>query len=139
MVDIHSTIYTSLNNAFGKLRYQAKDDSKAFKAIIQAIMLDDMIEWAAGLAEPESVLQTLVDKRLDLIKCNSAFNIQYQDSKPIYINVNIPQSNDTWKRVWDGKNVVMTDLIFTPCKDDGCQDSTTWIPICNIKFSEIYN
>jgi hypothetical protein len=77
MVDIHSTIYTSLNNAFGKLRYQAKDDPKAFKAIIQAIMLDDIIEWAAGLAEPESVLQALVDKRLDLIKCNSAFNIQY--------------------------------------------------------------
>jgi hypothetical protein len=56
MIDINSTIYTSIKDAFGKLRYQAKDDVKTFKDIMRLVLINDMLEWAAGLGEPESVL-----------------------------------------------------------------------------------
>ena len=133
---ITSTIQQSIIDAFGKLRYQAKDDPKAFRSILEVIMLDDMLEWAAGLAEPESVLKALFDKRLDLINCNPAFNIQYKDSKPIYTNVNTPQSNDTWKRVWDSENVVVPCQQFEPCDENNECPNHQWIEIETVIFKD---
>jgi hypothetical protein len=53
--------------------------------------------------------------RYELIKCNSAFNVQYADTLSAYVNVNTPQSGDTWKRVWDSQTstVFPEDKIFT--------------------------
>lgn len=121
MIDVKGTIYKSINDAFGMLRYQAKDDPKAFRSILEVSMVDYMLHWASGLLEPQENLQKLVDLRHDLLMCNSAFKLQHLDNSTAYVNVNTPQSNADWKRVWDAHNVLSPekDTTFTAiCRDD---------------------
>lgn len=107
---INSTIQQSIIDTFGKLRYQAKDDPKAFKDILKIIILDDIIEWSNSASGMQSDLkkmqQKLRDLQIQFILCNSAFSKQYIDSETAYVNVNTPQSNSTWKRVWDSEQVI---------------------------------
>lgn len=107
---INSTIQQSIIDTFGRLRYQAKDDPKAFKNILKVVMLDDIIEWSASVLGMSSELSEIQSKLRDLqtqfILCNSAFSKQYIDSQTAYVNVNTPQSNSTWKRVWDSEQVI---------------------------------
>jgi hypothetical protein len=41
------------------LRYQAKDDPKAFKDILKVVMLDDIIEWSASVLGMSSDLSEI--------------------------------------------------------------------------------
>lgn len=123
MIDVKGTIYKSINDAFGMLRYQAKDDPKAFRSILEVSMVDYMLHWASGLLEPQENLQKLVDLRHDLLMCNPALKLQHLDNSTAYVNVNTPQSNADWKRVWDAHNVLSSekDTTFTSiCRDDNC-------------------
>lgn len=123
MIDVKGTIYKSINDAFGMLRYQAKDDTKAFRSILEISMVDYMLHWASGLLEPQENLQKLVDLRHDLLTCNPALKLQHLDNSTAYVNVNTPQSNADWKRVWDAHNVLSPekDTTFTAiCRDDNC-------------------
>lgn len=114
MIDVNGTIYKSINDAFGKLRYQAKDDPKVFRSILEVSMVDYMLHWASGLLEPQENLQKLVNLRHDLLMCNPALKLQHLDNSTAYVNVNTPQSNADWKRVWDAHNVLSTgdDEVF---------------------------
>lgn len=107
---INSTIQQSIIDTFGKLRYQAKDDPKAFKDILKIVILDDIIEWSNSASGMQSDLkkmqQKLRDLQIQFILCNSAFSKQYIDSETAYVNVNTPQSNSTWKRVWDSEQAI---------------------------------
>ncbi len=109
MIDVKGTIYKSINDAFGMLRYQAKDDPKAFRSILEVSMVDYMLHWASGMLEPQEHLQKLVDLRHDLLMCNPALKLQHLDNSTAYVNVNTPQSNADWKRVWDAPNVLSTE------------------------------
>ena len=125
MIDINSTIYKSIVDKFGQLRYQAKDDPKAFKAILDVIILDDMLEWASGLDDRQELQEALYEKRQQLLLCNPAFKLQYVDSESAYVNPGTPQSNSTWKRVWDAACnreyiTASDDVVFMPCSDDMC-------------------
>jgi hypothetical protein len=42
---------------------------------------------------------------------------EYEDTSLAYTNVNTPQTIDTWKRVWDSKNVIDITDTFTPISD----------------------
>jgi hypothetical protein len=127
MIDVNGTIYKSINDAFGMLRYQAKDDPKAFRSILEVSMVDYMLHWASGLLEPQENLQKLVDLRHDLLMCNPALKLQHLDNSTAYVNVNTPQSNADWKRVWDAQNVLnpSVDTIYLPCKEDTCTSGPT--------------
>lgn len=109
MIDVNGTIYKSINDAFGMLRYQAKDDPKVFRSILEVSMVDYMLHWASGLLEPQENLQKLVNLRHDLLMCNPALKLQHLDNSTAYVNVNTPQSNADWKRVWDAHNVLSTE------------------------------
>ena len=128
MIDINSTIYKSIVDKFGQLRYQAKDDQKAFKAILDVIILDDMLEWASGLDDRQELQEVLYEKRQQLLLGNPAFKLQYVDSESAYVNPGTPQSNSTWKRVWDAAEsreyIPITDgILFLPCTDELCSSS----------------
>jgi hypothetical protein len=127
MIDVKGTIYKSINDAFGMLRYQAKDDPKAFRSILEVSMVDYMLHWASGLLEPQEHLQKLVDLRHDLLMCNPALKLQHLDNSTAYVNVNTPQSNADWKRVWDAHNVLNphVDTIYLSCKEDTCTSGPT--------------
>lgn len=105
---INSTIQQSIIDTFGRLRYQAKDDPQAFKDILKIVILDDIIEWsnsASGMQpDLKKMQQKLRDLQTQFILCNPAFSKQYIDSETAYVNVNTPQSNSTWKRVWDSEH-----------------------------------
>ena len=136
MIDVKSTIYKSINDAFGKLRYQAKDDPKAFRSILEVSMVDYMLHWASGLLEPQENLQKLVNLRHDLLMCNPALKLQHLDNSTAYVNVNTPQSNADWKRVWDAPNVLSpneNDKFPSICRDDNCIPG----PIHVIKIDDI--
>ena len=45
MIDIHKTIYSTALDKLGKLRYQAKDDLKGFRSILELIIISDIYEW----------------------------------------------------------------------------------------------
>lgn len=103
MIDYAKTILSTIVDKINRLRYQAQDDSKAFKAVLQLIILDDMLEWAEQ-HESEQVLEKLYDLRHQFVMCSNIFNKEYSNpSTDPYINVNVPQTTDTWKRVWDSK------------------------------------
>lgn len=101
MVDINKTIYTNIVNKINMLRYQAVDDPKAFRAILDLIIVDCLIRWAGGLDEPQHILKQLVEKRNAILMHNSCIIPEYTDCSTAYVNVNTPQTNDDWKRVWD--------------------------------------
>lgn len=121
MVSINQTIFKSILKAIGELRYQAKDDPAVWKSLIELIIVDDMIEWASGLGESEEVLNKLINKRMQIILYNKGINPEYEDTSSAYVNVNTPQSNDTWKRVWDAKDCIDHDPNNTvlPCTAHG--------------------
>lgn len=121
---INSTIQQSIIDTFGRLRYQAKDDPKAFKDILKIVILDDIIEWSNSASGMQSDLkkmqQKLRDLQIQFILCNSAFSKQYIDSELAYVNVNTSQSNSTWKRVWDSEHAI------TFVEETKLQDETLW-------------
>lgn len=126
---INSTIQQSIIDTFGRLRYQAKDDQKAFKDILKVVMLDDIIEWSNSVSgmrtDLKKMQQKLRDLQIQFILCNSVFSKQYIDSETAYVNVNTPQSNSTWKRVWDSEQVItfMEGSKLIGCNEEDCKAS----------------
>jgi hypothetical protein len=47
----------------------------------------------------------------------------YKDPSTAYVNVNTPQSNDTWKRVWDSAHCITVpdNYKFLDCPRSECQ------------------
>lgn len=124
MIDYEKTILSTIVDKINRLRYQAQDDSKAFKAVLQLIILDDMLEWAEQ-HEPEQVLEKLYDLRHQFVMCSNIFNKEYSNpSTDPYINVNVPQTTDTWKRVWDSKYGIGDYIV-----EDSPEGVTTLYPL----------
>lgn len=116
MINVDETIYKNEVDKINLLRYQAKDDIKGFKAILSLIILSDMIEWSEYLDTPHRIVKKLVDKQTDLILHNSCIIPYYFNDSRVYTNVNTPQSNNTWKRVWDCNEVITALKYFDPIR-----------------------
>ena len=129
--DINSTIQQSIIDTFGKLRYQAQDNPKAFRAILELVIMQDIMEWAGSVITSEEELNavqaTIIEKQKKLILCNPDISIQYLDSPNIYTNVNTPQDYYDWTRVWDRPNVTIPTQTFQP----------KWIKVSKLIFEEI--
>ncbi len=129
MVDVNRTIYKNIIDRINALRYQAKDNPEVFKLILSLIILDWIIYWAEGLDESPYEIKQLIEKRNAILMHNSCLNIIYADTSSAYTNTNTPQTNDTWKRIWDASNhenyVKLTTVLTptnpsTPEKEDSC-------------------
>lgn len=129
--DINSTIQQSIIDTFGKLRYQAQDNPKVFRAILELVIMQDIMEWAGSVITSEEELNavqaTIIEKQKKLILCNPDISIQYLDSPNIYTNVNTPQDYYDWTRVWDRPNVTIPTQTFEP----------KWIKVSKLIFEEI--
>lgn len=121
MIDIKKTILETIKNKIKKLRFLGKNDTKGFKKILSLIILDDLFEWSNYLDAPQSIQKKLQDMRNKYILCQRDFIIKYGEPSTAYVNVNTPQTNDTWKRVWDSKN------LFDPEKFEYINLSTTTV------------
>lgn len=109
MIDVKATILQTLIKQFNKLRKLAVNEPAAFKKILHLIILDDMYDWGVYLGVDDCELKELAEMRKDYILCNSLFKMQDSCRMNPYVNVNLPQNNDTWKRVWDAPDVLEID------------------------------
>lgn len=138
MIDVNKTIYVSLIDKVQRLRYQAQDNPQDFKAILKAIILTDILEWSDGLDLPQSLQEKLKQKQLDLFLRDPAFKLQHISTDEAYVNVNTPQTNSTWKRVWDSPHVTQIDKEDVGiCYNEFCMPPT--FQIVEIEVKEFSN
>ena len=67
MINFDSTINTAFYKQFNRLRYLADNNTLAFKKIMYAVVLKDMLLWAKDRNEPQETqhrLQNLLTKFL---------------------------------------------------------------------------
>lgn len=138
MIDVNKTIYASLMDKIQRLRYQAQDNPKDFKSILRLIILTDILEWSEGLDLPQSLQEKLIQKQIDMILCNPAFKVQYENTSTAYVNINTAQTNSTWKRVWDSPNITQIDKEdIGICQNEFC--IPTLFQIVQIEIKEFPN
>lgn len=111
MIDVNKTLLATLNQKFGELRYQGKNNSKEFRAVLSLIIVHDLLEWSVELGN-KKVVKKLKEIENSLLLHNPSFNIEYTCDDDPYVNVNTPQNIDTWKRVWDSSNAIGIPTTF---------------------------
>lgn len=97
MINTRETICKSLMYRFKKLFKQADNNPKAFKKILYAVIINDLIEWCdyKGEEKHRERLDLLLKKYL---QNNPEFTMVRQYfTKNAYKNVNLPQSNWTYR------------------------------------------
>ena len=109
MINVKKTIYNNLNKGMDRLRLFADNNTKLFKKVLSLIVLDDVYEWSEYLDDKQSIQKKLRDLRTNFILCNQDLEVCKMPVGHEYINVNTPQSDDTWKRVWDSEDVVILE------------------------------
>lgn len=105
MLNIDCTLLKSIEYQIKKSSVLATFNMEVFKKILSIIILSDIIEWAEKI-EPESSTEVqLVQLRNKLVMCYEQYlNICRTYTDPIeetYTNVNTPQTNYDWDRIWD--------------------------------------
>lgn len=114
MINVKDTIYSTIKDRVDKLRFLAVNDAKAFKKILYLIIMDDVYDWSSYIGGSQKVQDIIQHLRYDFIRHNEEFLIERDIDASMYVNVNTPQTNNTWKRVWDDPNVVLVKGAFTP-------------------------
>lgn len=130
MINIHETLFQTIKDKIDKMRFVAQNDPKAFRSILNLIILNDVKEWAIYNNECKAKIDYL-SKRIDeYILQHSEFIISRQ---PItsYTNVNTPQTILDWQRVWDNPEVkydIERELPINP------SEGFELDPTCNPQF-----
>ena len=109
MIDVKSTILETIKERVNKLRFLGENNPKTFKKIISLIVLDDLYEWSNYLNSPQEIQKKLQEMRKNYILCQRDFNIKYLPQEEFYVNVNTPQTDFTWSRVWDDPETVTVE------------------------------
>lgn len=109
MINIKKSIFTSIKDKIGKLQKLADNNTIAFKKILYLIILDDLLDWAEYLDEAQDVQDKLKNLRISFTLNNKDAIIPIYDSceSRMYVNVNLPQTNNTWSRVFDEDPLVI--------------------------------
>lgn len=135
MIDIKNTLFQTVKDKINRIRYQADDNTADFKIIILGIILDDLYDWGKYLELDEEKLNKIKKTRDSLLINNCVFLKNHiQDSN--YVNVNTPQNNDTWKRVWDSPHVVKICSTVVPLVPTDCHAKPfTPDPNCSVSLT----
>lgn len=100
MINTRKTIFKTLSRRIRELTKHADYSPKNFKKIMIAVILNDLKEWSEYI--PQDDPNAIVRMLDNFLLCNG-FIIERMPSgnETAYINVNTPQTNATWQRVWD--------------------------------------
>lgn len=109
MIDVKRTIFGNLKKGIDKLRLLGNNNTKLFKKILFLIVLDDIYDWSAYMDSSQHIQKRLQELRINFIMCNRDLDICRFPPGREYVNVNTPQTNDTWKRVWDDPDVKLIE------------------------------
>lgn len=130
MIHTRKTIFKTLQKKIRELTKHANYDSKEFKKILIAVILNDMKEWSEYIPkdDPDKITDMLAEYLL-----NNCFLIERITNHSEYTNVNTPQTNNTWQRIWDRES---SQLITDLSKESHKDDYRPWIidPSCEIKI-----
>lgn len=137
MIDVKSTILETIKDKIKKLRFLGKNDTIAFKKILSLIVLDDLYEWSNYLDDSQAVQKKLQDLRVNYILCQKDFNIQYFPQENFYVNVNTPQTNYTWVRMFDSKDLTEVSDIIYPSTEKP-EQPTSFVPDPSCPISLVY-
>lgn len=135
MIDVKRTIFRNLKKGMDKLRLLANNDIKLFKKILFLIVLDDMYDWSDYLDAPQPIQKRLQELRNNFILCNRDLDICRFPVGDEYVNVNTPQTNNTWRRVWDAQNLDVLDLDYIHLSATTV-DSDEWIHVQEFELTE---
>lgn len=114
MIDVKETIYETLKSALYKLRFLADNNTKLFKKIISLIILDDVFEWSTYLSDSQDIQEKLKNLRVQYILKNCEFLKEYDNDILSYVNPNVPQTNYTYKRIWDSPEAIIITSKILP-------------------------
>jgi hypothetical protein len=82
------------------------------------IIVNDLIEWAEVLEDATKKEALLVKLRNQFLRCYKQklkiCQTYNTDNDLIYSNVNTPQGNYDWDRIWDNPNAIILQPV-TPC------------------------
>lgn len=126
MISIKKSIYATIKDRIEKMRFLGQNDPKGMKKILSLIGINFVYDWVYFNDTQSEYLQKLRDLQTRIIASDCTFKKVNKDlykngvveAFQAYRNVNTPQSNDDWKRVWDAPNVTVLSLKKTqPAKN----------------------
>lgn len=131
MIHTRKTIFKTLQKRIRELTKHANLSPKEFKQIMIAVILNDMKEWSEYI--PKDDPNKIVKQLEDYLRNNCFLIERIPENTYAYVNVNTPQTNDTWDRVWDRECSVLADPELVSA-------DYTWEPdpTCEIKFVYFY-
>lgn len=102
MINTRVSIFKTLHKRIRELTKHGQLQSKDFKKIMMAVILNDMKEWSEYI--PQEDTDRIVELLNNIIISNDFIIDRIADDPMAYLNVNTPQTNTTWQRVWDRKS-----------------------------------
>lgn len=136
MINVKGTIYSTLKTAFNNMRFLGQNNPRLLKKIMFLIVLDDIYDWSEYLEENQSIQKRLQEMRTQFILCNPEFEICRFPFIKNYVNVNTPQTNSTWKRIWDDPDTVWITSEEEPVTPSVIPEP--WIPDPNCTITTVY-
>lgn len=102
MINTRVSIFKTLHRRIRELTKHGQLQPKDFKKIMMAVILNDMKEWSEYI--PQEDTDRIVKLLNNIIISNDFIIDRIADDPMAYLNVNTPQTNTTWQRVWDRKS-----------------------------------
>ena len=132
MIHTRKTIFKTLQKRIRELTKHANPAPKEFKKILLAVILNDLKEWSEYIPKDNPFV---IDEMLvELLRDNCFIIERVPDiNQSSYVNVNTPQTNNTWQRIWDRKS----SKTGIPVKVEN-QESSTWEPDPNCEVKLVY-
>lgn len=156
MIDVKKTITSTIKDVIDKMRFVGEQNPQTLKKVMTLVVIDDIYDWAGYLDQPQKIQKFLRDLRTRFIINNRELIMErapehFTDSagnpyviKPMqpYTNVNTPQNNDTWKRVWDAPEWDLVNEFVKDPEDTTIQHRTeemcAWEPDYNCSIEIKY-
>lgn len=115
MISIKKTIYATLKDKIKKLRFLGQNDPKGMKKLLSLVAINFVYDWVYFNDTESEYLKQLRDLQTGIILNGCTFKKVNKDlykngvieAFQAYRNVNTPQSNDDWKRVWDAPELTV--------------------------------
>lgn len=111
MIDVNKTLLNAIVTQVNEMRFHANNDPKCWKKIIYLALLDDMYDWSFYREDSVQIQSKLKELRTNFILNNPMFKIFNAPSIKFYTNANVPQNNDTWKKIWDNEDVIEPEIV----------------------------
>lgn len=104
MINTRLSIFKTLQKKLKKASKHGDLDPAGFKNILYAVILNDMKEWSEYIPNMDS--KKLVDILNRFLFEHKEFTLErFIADNDLYKNVNTPQDNTTWSRIWDIEDV----------------------------------